>query len=101
MQTQFVTQSSPKIVPALAWEDQVQAAADVLGLIPLLNIPAEIVSGLISLRKRDYVGFGLSVAGLVPLQGEAAVVLKLARTAQQIDKQNRAYKTAQSAAQAV
>ena len=101
MQTQFVTQSSPKIVPALAWEDQVQVAADVLGLIPLLNIPAEIVSGLISLRKRDYVGFGLSVAGLVPLQGEAAVVLKLARTAQQIAMQNRAYKTVQSAAQAV
>ena len=101
MQTQFVTQSSPKIVPALAWEDPVQAAADVLGLIPLLNIPAEIVSGLISLRKRDYVGFGLSVAGLVPLQGEAAVVLKLARTAQQIAMQNRAYKTVQSAAQAV
>ena len=106
MQTQFVTQSSPKAAPVparpvLAWEDQVQAAADVLGLIPVLNIPAEIVSGLLSLRRKDYVGFGLSVAGLVPLQGEAAVALKLARTARQIAKQNQVYKTAQSAAQAV
>ncbi len=102
METRFVTQSSrvspPRrpaspaaqpTAPVLAWEDQVQAAADVLGLIPILNIPAEIVSGLISLRKKDFVGFGLSVAGLVPLQGEAAVALKIARTAQQIAKQNR------------
>ncbi len=100
MQTQFVTQTSPTTAPVLAWEDQVQVAADVLGLIPILNIPAEIVSGLISLRKRDYVGFGLSVAGLVPLQGEAAVALKLARTAQQVAKQNQTYRTAQKSAQA-
>lgn len=59
--------------------------------------PAEIVSGLISLRKKDYVGFGLSVAGLVPLQGEAAAALKLARTAQQIARRGRATKTAQAA----
>ncbi len=82
---------------APAWEDQVQVAADVLGLIPFLNIPAEIVSGLLSLRKRDYVGFGLSVAGLVPLQGEAAAALKFARTAQQLAKQGQAPKTAQAA----
>ncbi len=94
MQTQFVTQPSPASVRA--WEDQVQAAADVLGLIPILNIPAEIVSGIISLRKKDYVGFGLSVAGLVPLQGEAAVALKIARTSQQIVKQNKEYKISQA-----
>ncbi len=105
MQTQFVTQPSPKAAPVLArpvlaWEDQVQVAADVLGLIPLLNIPAEIVSGLLSLRRKDYVGFGLSVAGLVPLQGEAAVALKLARTAQQLARQNQAHKTSRDTAQA-
>lgn len=102
MQTQFVTQPSPMTAPALVrpiptWEDQVQVAADMLGLIPILNIPAEIVSGLLSLRKKDYVGFGLSVAGLVPLQGEAAVALKLARTVQQLARQNQASKIAQAA----
>ena len=99
MQTQFVTQSSQAVrrpAPVLAWEDQVQATADVLGLIPLLNIPAEIVSGLISLRKKDYIGFGLSVAGLVPLQGEAAAALKLVRTAQQLAQQNREQQVAQA-----
>ena len=84
---QTLSTDRPATPPALAWEDKAQAAADVLGLIPILNIPAEIVSGLLSLRKRDYVGFGLSVAGLVPLQGEAAVALKIARTAQQLAKQ--------------
>ncbi len=98
MQTQFVTQPPRVAPPVLAWEDQVQAAADVLGLIPLLNVPAEIVSGLISLRKKDYVGFGLSVASLVPLQGEVAVALKIARTAQQIAAQNR-YQTTRGMAQ--
>ena len=102
MQTQFVTQPSPMTAPAPVrpiptWEDQVQVAADMLGLIPILNIPAEIISGLLSLRKKDYVGFGLSVAGLVPLQGEVAVALKLARTVQQLAKQNQASKLAQAA----
>ena len=81
MQTQFATQPPQAALP---WEDQVQAAADILGLIPLLNIPAEIVSGLIPLRRKDYVGFGLSVAGLIPLEGEVAVAFKLARAARQI-----------------
>ena len=71
-----------------------------LGLIPILNIPAEIVSGLLSLRKKDYVGFGLSVAGLIPLQGEAAVALKLARTAQQIGRLGKENQTLQKVAQA-
>ena len=50
VQTQFVTQPA-----RLAWEDHVQVVADVLGLIPLLNVPAEIVSGLPSLRRKDYI----------------------------------------------
>ncbi len=65
------------------WEDRVQGAADVLGLIPGLNIPAEIVSGLISLKKGDYVGAALSACGLMPVEGEWAVALKIARTARQ------------------
>ena len=67
----------------LAWHDRVQHAADVLGLVPGLNMPAEIVSGLISLYKGDLVGFGLSLAGLMPVEGEWAVALKLARAAKQ------------------
>lgn len=59
-------------------------ALDMLGLIPALNIPCEIASGLISLGRRDYVGFGLSVAGLVPVQGEWAIGMKIARHAHQM-----------------
>lgn len=58
--------------------DKVQMVADVIGLIPIIGMPAEIVSGLISLRKKDYVGFGLSMLGLIPFEGEVAVAVKLA-----------------------
>ena len=61
--------------------DTVLCALDVVGMVPWLNIPAEVFSGLISLAQRDYVGCGLSVAGIVPFEGEWAVALKLARTA--------------------
>lgn len=79
-----------KNVRSRAWEDRVQGAADMLGLIPVLNVPAEIVSGLISLKKRDFVGVALSIAGLVPVEGEWAVALKVARNA---DHLRRAVKT--------
>jgi hypothetical protein len=65
------------------WTDRAQKIADVLGFVPGLNVPAEIASGLISLRKRDYVGVALSVAGLVPFEGSWAVALKTARAARQ------------------
>lgn len=64
MQTLSTDRPPRRPAPALAWEDK-----------------AEIVSGLLSLPKRDYVGFGLSVADLVPLQGEAAFALKIAQAA--------------------
>lgn len=63
------------------WELKVQHTADVLALIPILNIPASFVSGLISLRRRDYVGVALSVVGMIPIEGECAVAFKLARHA--------------------
>ncbi len=66
------------------WEDKVQRTADVLALIPLVNIPASIVSGVISLRKRDYTGAALSALGLIPFEGEAATLIKLARDAAHI-----------------
>lgn len=76
--------TTPENVRARSWEERVQNTADMLGMIPVLNVPAEIVSGLISLRRRDYVGVALSVAGLVPVQGEWAVVMKAARNAQHL-----------------
>lgn len=70
--------------------DQVRGAVDVLGLVPILNIPAEIASGVLSLRQRDYIGFGLSLAGVVPIAGEWAIALKIARSLHQAVKDTRA-----------
>jgi hypothetical protein len=60
------------------WEDRVQRTADLLALIPIVNVPASIVSGVISLRKRDYMGVTLSVLGMVSIEGEGATLVKLA-----------------------
>ncbi|HLV79091.1 MAG TPA: hypothetical protein VKT32_02380 [Chthonomonadaceae bacterium] len=64
-----------------SWDDRVQATADMLALIPFVNVPASVVSGLISLKKRDYVGAALSVAGMIPVEGEWATAVKIARGA--------------------
>lgn len=47
----------------------------------MVNIPASIVSGWISLRRRDYLGVALSALELIPIEGEFAAVIKLARGA--------------------
>jgi len=87
MTTSKIVTISPKAVNALIpapvrkkenWEGRVQHTADVLALIPILNIPASFVSGLISLRHRDYVGVVLSVVGMIPIEGECAVIFKMA-----------------------
>ncbi|HLV80537.1 MAG TPA: hypothetical protein VKT32_09660 [Chthonomonadaceae bacterium] len=56
-----------------------QEAVDTLGLVPGLNVPAEIVSGGISLFRGDLAGVFLSVVGLMPITGEWAVAVKLVR----------------------
>jgi len=56
-----------------------QEAVDTLGLVPGLNVPAEIVSGGLSLYRGDLAGFLLSVVGLLPVTGEWAVAVKLVR----------------------
>ncbi len=61
-----------------------QSAVDTLGLIPGLNVPAEVLSGGFSLCEGDLVGFGLSLAGLLPVAGECAVALKIARRARRL-----------------
>jgi RHS repeat-associated protein len=70
----------------LDWLDWVQGVADAAGLVPALNIPAEAISGAISLYHHDYVGAGLSVAGMIPFAGDAAVAAKVARRAVRIKK---------------
>jgi hypothetical protein len=60
------------------WEDRIQRTADLLALIPVVNVPASIVSGLISFRKRDYLGVTLSVLGVIPIEGEGATLVKIA-----------------------
>jgi RHS repeat-associated protein len=59
--------------------DSIQAVADIVGLIPIANIPAEIISGAISGVKGDTVGVSLSVAGLIPAVGDSSVLTKIAR----------------------
>lgn len=58
--------------------------ADTLGLVPGLNVPAEILSGALSLYRGDYVGFSLSMIGLLPIAGEAAIGVKIARSAREL-----------------
>ncbi|MBV9849056.1 MAG: hypothetical protein JO250_05130 [Armatimonadetes bacterium] len=79
-----------RAVSPRAWENQVQGALDLIGLVPVLGVPAEIASAALSLRRGDLAGFGLSVAGLLPLAGEWAVALKIARTLHQSAAEGRA-----------
>jgi hypothetical protein len=62
-------------------EDRVQLVANVLALVPGVNIPASIVSGVISYRKRDYAGVSLCLLAIIPIEGEGAALIKLARDA--------------------
>lgn len=64
-----------------SWHEWAKSAADTLGLIPGLNIPAEIVGGSLALYEGDWIGFGLSLIGLLPIGGECAVMLKIVRRA--------------------
>ena len=81
MTTRIPTTPASTSTSVRCWEDRVQRTADVLALIPIVNIPASIVSGVISLRKRDYTGAALSALGLIPFEGEGATLIKLARDA--------------------
>src|SRR5579885_939861 len=67
-----------------SWREWLQGAADTLGLIPGLNVPAEVVSGGLSLCEGDLIGFGLSLAGLLPVAGEVAIAIKIARRARRL-----------------
>lgn len=59
--------------------DALQMLLDVVGLIPGAGAPADILNGLISAGRGDWVGAGLSVLGVVPVAGEAATAGKIAQ----------------------
>jgi len=61
--------------------DALQMLLDVVGLIPGAGAPADILNGLISAARGDWLGAGLSLLGVVPIAGEAAVATKIAKNA--------------------
>lgn len=57
--------------------DALQMLLDIIGLIPGAGAPADIINGLISAARGDWIGAGLSLFGVVPVAGEAATVGKI------------------------
>lgn len=66
--------------------DNLQTGLDVIGMteIPVVSQLSDLSSGAISLARGDYVGFGLSMGGLIPGIGQATGALKMARRAGKI-----------------
>ena len=62
--------------------DALQMLLDVIGLIPGLGAPADILNGLISAGRGDFWGAALSVFGAVPIAGEAATLGKIAKNSE-------------------
>ena len=63
--------------------DNFQSGLDVIGMteIPVVSQFSDLSSGVISLARGDYVGFGLSMGGLIPGIGQTTGALKMARRA--------------------
>lgn len=63
-----------------------QVTCDVVGMteIPFVSQGADVVSGLISLATGDYVGAGLSAAGLLPGVGQLTGAAKIGRNAKKV-----------------
>lgn len=62
--------------------DALQMLLDVVGLIPGAGAPADVINGLISAARGDWLGAGLSLLGVVPIAGEAAVAAKIAKNSE-------------------
>jgi hypothetical protein len=56
-----------------------QTTLDTLSLIPVLNIPASLGSGAISLYQGDYFGAGISFLGVIPFASDFTGPLKIGR----------------------
>jgi len=61
--------------------DGIQTGLDVIGMVPGLGEPFDLISGGISLARGDLVGAGLSLAGAVPILGNATGAAKIGRQA--------------------
>lgn len=82
--------------------DGFMTACDVVGMseIPVVSQGADLISGVGSLVTGDFVGAGLSVAGLIPGVGQVTGPAKMARRAAKlVDVANDAKKTTETAKQ--
>jgi hypothetical protein len=78
-------EASPEIVVTAAEIsklDALQMLLDVVGLIPGLGAPADILNAIISGARGDWLGAALSLFGAVPVAGEAATAGKIAKNSE-------------------
>lgn len=59
--------------------DGLQTALDFGGMIPGLGEPLDLINGAISLARGDYAGAALSMAAVIPIVGNAAGAVRIAR----------------------
>ena len=62
--------------------DALQMLLDVIGLIPGAGAPADLLNGIISAARGDWLGAGLSLFGVIPIAGEAATVAKITKNSE-------------------
>lgn len=77
-------EASPEIVVTaqeISKLDALQMLLDVVGLIPGLGAPADILNAIISGARGDWLGAAMSLFGAVPVAGEAATAGKIAKNA--------------------
>jgi hypothetical protein len=77
-------EASPELVVSaqeLSRLDALQMLLDVIGLVPGVGAPADILNAIISGARGDWLGAGLSVFGVVPIAGEGATAAKIAKNA--------------------
>lgn len=83
--TDGAKQSNPDVTPTeveLSDLDALQMLLDVIGLIPACGAPADIINGIISAARGDWLGAGLSVFGVIPVAGEAATIAKIVKNSE-------------------
>lgn len=68
--------------PQISTIDALQMLLDVVGLIPGFGAPADLINGIISAARGDFFGAALSLIGVVPVAGEAAVAAKIAKNSE-------------------
>ncbi|MFC4701776.1 RHS repeat-associated core domain-containing protein [Glaciecola siphonariae] len=64
--------------------DSIQTGLDFFGMLPVIGEVADLANAGISLARGDYQGAALSLAAMVPIVGNAATGVKLARKATKV-----------------